>query len=245
LHDELKRRRRCCAPASRRMRRTPCRRQLRAHPHASPTSSICRCTCTCTKPRRKSRTRCASTEAAVLAAEAAGSGERPPDRGAHDPADRGRDRGLRRARRQRWCIAPNPTSSWPAVSAPIEALRRAGVNLAIGTDGAASNNDLDMIGEMKHRGAARQGGREDAAALDAAAAARGHAGRRACDRLGRAHRFDRSRQAMRTSTRAISRRMETLPLYNPISQLVYASNRPRPGQRCLGAWRTASSTAVG
>src|SRR3546814_8799291 len=32
---------------------------------------------------------------------------------------------------------------------PACALERAGVNLAIGTDGRASNNDLDMVGETR------------------------------------------------------------------------------------------------
>ena len=32
---------------------------------------------------------------------------------------------------------------------PVQKLRDAGVNVALGTDGAASNNDLDMIGEMR------------------------------------------------------------------------------------------------
>ena len=32
---------------------------------------------------------------------------------------------------------------------PVEKLREAGINIALGTDGAASNNDLDMFGEMR------------------------------------------------------------------------------------------------
>ena len=49
----------------------------------------------------------------------------------------------------------------------------------IGTDGCASNNDLDMFGEMRTAALLAKGVADDATALDAAThAARGDAGRR-------------------------------------------------------------------
>ena len=53
------------------------------------------------------------------------------------------------ARKQLWAVT-NPASNLKLASgvAPIEKLRKAGVPLAIGTDGAASNNALDMFREM-------------------------------------------------------------------------------------------------
>ncbi|MGQ9457423.1 MAG: amidohydrolase family protein [Anaerolineae bacterium] len=47
-------------------------------------------------------------------------------------------------------VAHCPESNMKLASgvAPVPALRRAGVNVALGTDGAASNNDLNLWGEM-------------------------------------------------------------------------------------------------
>jgi 5-methylthioadenosine/S-adenosylhomocysteine deaminase len=53
---------------------------------------------------------------------------------------------------------------------PVDRLLKAGVNVGIGTDGAASNNDLDMIGEMRSAALLAKGVAGDARALPAAQA---------------------------------------------------------------------------
>lgn len=52
--------------------------------------------------------------------------------------------------------------------APIKNFLQRGINVAIGTDGAASNNDLDMIGEMRSAALIAKGFSRDATVLNAA-----------------------------------------------------------------------------
>ncbi|MCP2775357.1 amidohydrolase family protein, partial [Salmonella enterica subsp. enterica serovar Typhimurium] len=52
-------------------------------------------------------------------------------------------------------------------ASPTAALAVAGVNVGLGTDGAASNNRLDMFQEMRHAGLLAKLTSRDAAALAA------------------------------------------------------------------------------
>ncbi len=108
---------------------------------------------------------------------------------------------------------------------PVESLRKAGINLALGTDGAASNNDLDMIGELRTAALLAKGVAADASALPAAAALEMATlgGARALGLDQQIGSLTRGKQAdfIAIDLGAI----ETQPLFNPIAQIVYASTR--------------------
>ena len=66
-------------------------------------------------------------------------------------------------------VAHNPTSNMKLASgaSPVAELSRRGINLGLGTDGAASNNRLDMFQEMRHAALLAKLTANDPAVLDA------------------------------------------------------------------------------
>ncbi len=108
---------------------------------------------------------------------------------------------------------------------PAEKLRRAGVNVAFGTDGCASNNDLDMFGEMRTAALLAKAVAGDASAFDAAATLRAATlnGAKALGWDERIGSIEPGKQADLAAVRMDA--IETEPMYNVISQLVYATGR--------------------
>jgi len=121
---------------------------------------------------------------------------------------------------------------------PIQALLREGVTVALGTDGAASNNDLDMIGEMRTAALLAKIRAEDASALPAQAALR-MATLSGAEALGLQEEIGSIERGKSADLCAIDlSRLETRPVYDPVSQLVYAACREQVSDvwvagRCL------------
>jgi len=108
---------------------------------------------------------------------------------------------------------------------PVVRLLNAGVNVALGTDGAASNNDLDMLGEMRTAALLAKGMTQDAAALPAHQALRMATlhGARALGLESEIGSITAGKAADLAAVRLDG--IETQPVYHPVSQLVYAASR--------------------
>ena len=108
---------------------------------------------------------------------------------------------------------------------PACALQRAGVNLAIGTDGCASNNDLDMFGELRTAALLAKAVSNDATALDAASALRA-ATLGGAQALGLGERIGSIEPGKDADLVCVDlSALETQPLHHVLSQLVYAAGR--------------------
>lgn len=108
---------------------------------------------------------------------------------------------------------------------PIGRLLADGVNIALGTDGAASNNDLDMLGEMHTAALLAKGVAEDATTLPAWQALEMATLGGACA-LGLEDRIGSLEIGKQADVIAIDvGRLECLPAHDPFSQVVYACTR--------------------
>ena len=108
---------------------------------------------------------------------------------------------------------------------PVAKCLAAGVNVALGTDGAASNNDLDMLGEMRTAALLGKAVAQDASAIPAMTALR-MATINGAKALGLADKIGSLEIGKAADVIAIDlSELETQPLYCPISQIVYAASR--------------------
>ena len=124
-------------------------------------------------------------------------------------------------------IAHCPSSNLKLASgfAPLEALRRAGANLCLGTDGAASNNRLDLLQEMRTAALLAKAVAGDAEALPAHAALRA-ATLGGAQALGIDERAGSIAPGKAADLVAVALRgPELAPCYDPVSHLVYAAGR--------------------
>ncbi len=110
---------------------------------------------------------------------------------------------------------------------PVDKLLKSGINVALGTDGAASNNDLNMFGEMRTASLLAKGISHNPSTMPAATALR-MATLNGAMALGIADRTGSLEAGKAADLVAVNLGdIETQPVYNPISQLVYATDRSK------------------
>jgi 5-methylthioadenosine/S-adenosylhomocysteine deaminase len=108
---------------------------------------------------------------------------------------------------------------------PVVDLQSAGVNVVLGTDGPASNNDLNMLGEMRTAALLGKGVTGDSTALPAHTVLEMSTikGARALNIDNFTGSLTRGKEADIVAINLD--RIESQPLYHPVSQIVYACNQ--------------------
>lgn len=124
-------------------------------------------------------------------------------------------------------IIHNPESNLKLASGfcPVDKLQKAGVNVALGTDGAASNNDLDMLGEMRTAAQLAKAVAMNAEALPAyeALAVATINGAKAMARADELGSLEVGKLADMVAIDLSD--IESAPIYDPVSHIVYATSR--------------------
>ena len=124
-------------------------------------------------------------------------------------------------------VAHCPSSNLKLASgfAPIAQLAAAGVNVALGTDGAASNNRLDLLEETRLAALLAKAAAGDAQAMPAQDALRA-ATLGGAQALGLAERIGSITTGKAADLAAVALRgPELVPCYDPVSHIVYAAGR--------------------
>ncbi len=124
-------------------------------------------------------------------------------------------------------VAHCPTSNLKLASgiAPLAKLAAAGINLGLGTDGAASNNRLDLFAEMRLAALLAKGASNDAAVLPAAAALK-MATLDAARALNLDDRIGSIAPGKRADLVAVDlHALSSQPVFDPVSHLVYVAGR--------------------
>ncbi|MDH5190511.1 MAG: TRZ/ATZ family hydrolase [Gammaproteobacteria bacterium] len=108
---------------------------------------------------------------------------------------------------------------------PVQKLMDTGVNVALGTDGNASNNDLDMLGEMKTAALLAKAVADNAGAMNAFQTLK-MATLNGAKAMGLDNEIGSLVKGKAADITAIYLdNIETQPLYNPVSQIVYSAGR--------------------
>ena len=124
-------------------------------------------------------------------------------------------------------VAHNPASNMKLASgcAPVQKLLSAGVNVGLGTDGAASNNSLDMLADTRLAALIAKGFSGDPTAVNAYEALKMATigGARALHMADQIGSLAAGKQADVIAVNLSA--VETQPTFDPISHLVYAAGR--------------------
>lgn len=124
-------------------------------------------------------------------------------------------------------IAHCPTSNLKLASgiAPVARMRQMGINIGLGTDGAASNNRLDMFSEMRLAALLAKGSTGDASALPAREILR-MATLDGAKALGLGNEIGSITPGKSADLVAVSLNdLNTKPCYDPVSHLVHVAGR--------------------
>ncbi len=124
---------------------------------------------------------------------------------------------------------------------PVDKLSRAGVNVALGTDGASSNNDLDMFSEMRTAALLAKGVAGDAAAVPAEDALQ-MATLNGARALGLAGSIGSLAPGKFADVISVDFNVAGCqPVHHPISQLVYSTSR----DQVVDVWVAGNAVVTG